>query len=152
MLSCSLLCCFACHVCLQYKFGARTGLAPVLLGGMKVSLALLFGSSLLQLLQHFPQPLLGALLLLSGVELAASARKETEQRGYTFMLLTAAAILGLKNTAVGFAVGLGGCGTVAVWAAMAAAWQRWQQSRRGSYQQVPTVSIGGEGHRSGSPV
>ena len=45
----------------QYKFGARTGIAPVLLGGMKVVLALLFGSSLLQLLQLFPQPLLGIL-------------------------------------------------------------------------------------------
>jgi MFS superfamily sulfate permease-like transporter len=94
------------HVfCRQYKFGARTGLAPVLLGGMKVLLALLFGSSLLQLLQHFPKPLLGALLLVSGLELAASARKESEQRGYTFMLLTAAAIMGLNNTASGFAVG-----------------------------------------------
>lgn len=104
----------SCLFCLQYKFGARTGLAPVLLGGMKVLLALLFGSSLLQLLQHFPKPLLGALLLVSGLELAASARKESEQRGYSFMLLTAAAILGLNNTAIGFAVGWGGYVFVAV--------------------------------------
>jgi hypothetical protein len=52
--------CCACRSCcaaVQHKFGARTGLAPVLLGGMKVVLALLFGSSFLQLLQHFPTAL-----------------------------------------------------------------------------------------------
>lgn len=131
---------------LQYKFGARTGLAPVLLGGMKIALALLFGSSLLQLLQHFPQPLLGALLLLSGLELAASARKETEQRGYTFMLLTAAAILGLKNTAVGFAVGLGGCAAVAACELVKGAAQRWRlpwrQQQPHHYQRVATGAAG----------
>eukprot|EP00879_Flechtneria_rotunda_P005037 GHRR01005314.1.p1 GENE.GHRR01005314.1~~GHRR01005314.1.p1 ORF type:complete len:365 (+),score=131.13 GHRR01005314.1:46-1095(+) len=92
----------------QYKFGARTGTAPVLLGVLKIALALLFGSSVLQLLQHFPQPLLGAMMLMAGLELAASARKETSARGCSFMLLTTATILGLGNTATGFVVGLGG--------------------------------------------
>lgn len=96
----------------QYKFGARSGAAPVLLGLLKITLALLFGSSLLQLLQHFPGPLLGAMLLMSGLELAAAARKEVDARGYGFMLLTAAAIIGLGDTAVGFAVGLGGYAAV----------------------------------------
>jgi hypothetical protein len=109
---------------------------------MKMVLALLFGSSLLQLLQHFPQPLLGALLLLSGLELAASARKETEQRGYCFMLLTAAAIMGLSNTAVGVAVGLGGFSVV--WGyAWAQGWgQLWWQRRGVQYMRLPVAEKG----------
>jgi len=91
---------------LQYKFGARTGMAPVLLGGMKIILALVFGSSLLQLMQHFPRPLLGGMLLMSGLELASSARKQMDARGCSLMLLTAAAILGLQDTGAGFLVGL----------------------------------------------
>ncbi|KAF6260898.1 hypothetical protein COO60DRAFT_1283389, partial [Scenedesmus sp. NREL 46B-D3] len=83
----------------QYKFGARSGAAPVLLGLLKASLALLFGSSLLALLQHFPGPLLGSMLLFSGLELAAAAAgKEREPRGVGCMLLTAAAIMGLGDT------------------------------------------------------
>eukprot|EP00879_Flechtneria_rotunda_P020347 GHRR01021398.1.p1 GENE.GHRR01021398.1~~GHRR01021398.1.p1 ORF type:complete len:188 (-),score=50.72 GHRR01021398.1:1216-1779(-) len=103
-----LCCCLLPAAFSQYKFGARTGTAPVLLGVLKIALALLFGSSVLQLLQHFPQPLLGAMMLMAGLELAASARKETSARGCSFMLLTTATILGLGNTATGFVVGLGG--------------------------------------------
>lgn len=106
----------------------------MLLGGIKVALSLLFGSSLLQLLALFPQPLLGALLLCSGLELAAAARKETDARGYCFMLLTAAAIMGLRNTAIGFAVGVGGCGLAA---AYACAMQWWCSRRWHRYVAVP---------------
>jgi hypothetical protein len=109
---------------------------------MKILLALLFGSSLLQLLQHFPQPLLGALLLLSGLELAASARKESEQRGYCFMLLTAAAIMGLNNTAVGFAVGLGGFCVVGGYAWAQGCGRQWWQRRGGQYMRLPVAEKG----------
>jgi MFS superfamily sulfate permease-like transporter len=102
-----------CPLALQYKFGARSGAAPVLLGIIKAALALLFGSSLLALLQQFPGPLLGSMLLFSGLELAAAAGKEREPRGVGFMLLTAAAIMGLGDTALGFLVGLGGYAAVA---------------------------------------
>jgi MFS superfamily sulfate permease-like transporter len=98
---------------IQYKFGARSGAAPILLGLIKAGLALMFGSSLLALLQLFPGPLLGAMLLLSGLELAAAAGKERDPRGVGFMLLTAAAIMGLGDTALGFLVGLAGCAAVA---------------------------------------
>lgn len=50
-----------CLLALQARFGARTGAAPVFLGLLKVTLGLLLGSSLFQLLQAFPQPLLGEL-------------------------------------------------------------------------------------------
>lgn len=58
----------------QAAFGATTGAAPMLLGGIKIGLGLLFGSSLVHLLAHFPETLLGALLVFAGVQLAAFAR------------------------------------------------------------------------------
>lgn len=66
----------------QFKFGAREAAAPVILGLMKVSLGLLLGSSLLQLLSSFPNPMLGALLALAGIELACSARAQVGARGW----------------------------------------------------------------------
>ena len=50
----------------QVRFGARSGAAPILLGLGKLLAGLLFGSSLLALLQAFPKGLLGALLIFSG--------------------------------------------------------------------------------------
>ena len=57
----------------QYKFGARTGSAPLLLGALKLTLGLALGSSLVPLLAAFPEALLGALLCVSGMELAGAA-------------------------------------------------------------------------------
>ena len=51
---------------MQVRFGARSGAAPILLGVGKLLAGLLFGSSLLALLQAFPKSLLGAMLIFSG--------------------------------------------------------------------------------------
>jgi hypothetical protein len=123
------------HTRAQYKFGARSGLAPVLLGAAKVGLGLAFGSSLLALLQHFPAPLLGAMLAVAGLELAAAARSEAaQQRGFGFMLLTAAAILALGNTALGVLLGLGGCAVVAA-CELVTDWRRRRRARLAGGQQ-----------------
>ena len=50
----------------QVRFGARSGAAPIFLGIVKLALGLVFGSSLLKLLQSFPGPLLGSMLTFSG--------------------------------------------------------------------------------------
>lgn len=60
---------------MQVRFGAKSGVAPMLLGVGKVCAGLLFGSSLFELLRLFPPPLLGVMLVLSGVELASTASK-----------------------------------------------------------------------------
>lgn len=59
-------------------FGARNGASPVVLGAAKVTLGLLFGSSLLQLMQALPGSILGAMLVVAGVELAACSRAHVE--------------------------------------------------------------------------
>ena len=90
----------------QVRFGARTGAAPIFLGLVKIALSLLFGSSLFLLLQRFPSPLLGAMLVFAGVELAGVARPQAGQRGTAVMLFTAAVVLAMNNVAVGVAAGL----------------------------------------------
>ena len=55
----------------------------MLLGAAKVVVGLLFGSSLTNLLEEFPSALLGALLLVAGVELASTAaRLEDNKRAW----------------------------------------------------------------------
>jgi MFS superfamily sulfate permease-like transporter len=64
----------------QVRFGAKTGVAPMLLGVIKTCLGLLFGSSLFELFRSFPEPLLGVMLVLSGVELASTASKQPDDK------------------------------------------------------------------------
>jgi len=101
----------SCHgaggLAAQVRFGARWGTAPVFLGLVKIGLSLLLGSSLFSLLQQFPTPLLGAMLVFAGIELAAVAKGQTgEERGVAVMLFTAAVVLGMSNVAVGAVSGL----------------------------------------------
>ncbi|KAG6549942.1 hypothetical protein Mapa_008453 [Marchantia paleacea] len=91
----------------QYKFGARNGLAPVLLGAAKLVLALLLGSSLLRLLASFPIGLLGALLLFSGVELAMACRDQSSNEAAFIMLVCTIVSLSKASAAIGFASGMG---------------------------------------------
>jgi MFS superfamily sulfate permease-like transporter len=92
----------------QHKFGARSGAAPVMLGAAKLVLGLCFGSSLFQLLQHFPGPLLGSLLLVAGLELARSVQRlHLNSQGFGEMLVAVAVMLGVGDIALGF-----GCGVV----------------------------------------
>eukprot|EP00854_Cymbomonas_tetramitiformis_P009343 gene9343-biopygen9532 len=60
----------------QYKFGARSGMAVIMLGAGKVLLGLTFGASLLDLLVHFPGSLLGVMLAVSGLELAGAGYRK----------------------------------------------------------------------------
>ena len=88
----------------QYRFGARTGGSMVMLGTAKMALAVFFGGSLLVWLQHYPQSVLGVLLLFSGVELALMGRDQRSPGNFFVMVLTAGVCIGI-NTAVGFVVG-----------------------------------------------
>lgn len=88
----------------QYRFGARTGGSVIMLGAVKIILALLFGGSLLLWLQAYPASVLGVLLLFSGLELALICRDQSTRVDFFVMLITAGACLAI-NIAVGFLVG-----------------------------------------------
>ena len=67
-----------CHgaggVVAQYRFGARTAAAPIMLGVVLLCTALFAGEAAAALLASFPLPLAGALLVVAGADLAFSKR------------------------------------------------------------------------------
>lgn len=100
-----------CHgaggVTAQHRFGARTGLAPILLGSVLLVLALGFASSASALFEAIPASAIGALLLVAGTDLALSKRLFDARPGCRPAIAATAAATAVLNPAVGLAVGLG---------------------------------------------
>jgi len=93
----------------QYAFGARGGGAVVFLGICKIIVGLTFGSSLVQLLKHFPKTLLGVMLFVSSLELIGMGLKTKpgwNQHQKFLVMVTAAVIVATTNTSIGFAAGM----------------------------------------------
>src|SRR5271163_3559996 len=55
----------------QFRFGARSGASIIFLGLLKLIFGLVFGQSLVDLLQRFPHALLAVMILAAGIELAS---------------------------------------------------------------------------------
>jgi hypothetical protein len=87
------------------RFGARTGGALVILGGIVLTLGLFFADSVGILLRLFPSALLGVILLFGGLELATGGLDSslTKEDRYVF-LLTAG--LAMWNMGAGYLAGL----------------------------------------------
>ena len=98
-----------CHgaggVTAHHRFGARTGLAPVLLGAALLVLALGFASSAAALFAAIPLSAVGALLLVAGTDLAMSKRLFDARPHCWPAIGIAAAATALVNPAVGLAAG-----------------------------------------------
>lgn len=90
----------------HFRFGARTGMAPVLVGLLFVLLGLFLGRSGYELLRTIPQAVLGSLLLFSGIDLALSCRPTRFEPPDLFVVLLMAALTVATNPAVAFAIGL----------------------------------------------
>lgn len=89
----------------QHRFGARTNGSILLLGALKLTVAVLFGTSLMSLCRAFPSSVLGVMLAFSGAELALVTRDQTDRTAGFIMLATAGASLGL-NVGAGCLVGM----------------------------------------------
>jgi MFS superfamily sulfate permease-like transporter len=98
-----------CHgaggVAAQHRFGARTGLAPVLLGAALLVLALCFASSAAALFAAIPPSAVGALLLVAGTDLATSKRMFDARLNCWPAIAIAAGATAFVNPAVGLAAG-----------------------------------------------
>ena len=98
-----------CHgaggVTAHHRFGARTGLAPVLLGAALLVLALGFSSSAAALFAAIPASAVGALLLVAGTDLAVSKRLFDARPACWPAIGIAAAATALVNPAVGLVAG-----------------------------------------------
>ncbi|MDJ0388948.1 putative sulfate/molybdate transporter [Roseomonas sp. E05] len=98
-----------CHgaggVAAQHRFGARTGLAPVLLGTALLILALGFAGSAAALFAAIPPSAVGALLLVAGSDLALSRRLFDARPNCWPAIGVAAAATAFLNPALGLAAG-----------------------------------------------
>lgn len=89
----------------QVSFGARSGGAPLILGVILIVLALGFSDSLAVLLRLFPQPALGVMLFLAGLQLALGSCDFARDKGERFVTLGTAA-LAIWNVGVAFLFGI----------------------------------------------
>jgi hypothetical protein len=89
----------------QVRFGARSNGSILMLGAIKMTVAVVFGSSLLALCQVYPASILGTMLAVSGLELAVVAQRSFPRAGTTSMLVTAGVGLALNSPVVGLLAG-----------------------------------------------
>jgi MFS superfamily sulfate permease-like transporter len=89
----------------QVAFGARTNGAVLFLGALKMTVAVLFGATLMEFCRAFPGSILGVLLAASGIELALVTRDQKTRDDAFVMLLTAGACTAL-HVGAGFVVGM----------------------------------------------
>jgi MFS superfamily sulfate permease-like transporter len=89
----------------HYAFGGRTGGSVVIYGAMFLAIGLFFGPGFQQVIQVFPMPVLGVLLLFEALTLLALLRDLAARRG-DFLL---AVLVGLIASAIpyGYLIGLG---------------------------------------------
>jgi hypothetical protein len=97
-----------CHGCGglagHYAFGARTGGSVLIYGGLFVSIGMFFSGATGHVIQIFPQPVLGVLLLFEAITLMLFVRDvATDCRNMMIALLVAIAALTLPQ---GFIIGL----------------------------------------------
>ena len=100
-----------CHggggVAAQHRFGARTGLAPVLFGSALLVLALGFAGSASALFSAIPLSAVGALLLVAGTDLALSRRLFDARPACWPAIGITAAMTAFLNPALGLVGGWG---------------------------------------------
>jgi len=100
-----------CHGCggltAHYRLGARTGGAPLMLGGLFLALGLLGGEALLPLVGLIPTAVLGVLLAYVGVQHALLARDLRGWPAWTPALAVMLTTLVTRNLALGYVVGAG---------------------------------------------
>ncbi|MHB0870725.1 MAG: putative sulfate/molybdate transporter, partial [Chloroflexota bacterium] len=87
------------------RFGARTGGALVILGGILLFLGLFLGHSVDLIFQIFPAAILGVILFFAGAELALSAR-DVGSRKEDFYLMLVTAGFATWNMGVAFVAGV----------------------------------------------
>jgi len=90
----------------HYRFGARTGGAPVMIGIFLVVLALVLGELGLTILALIPNSVLGVLLIFAGLELCPLVRSLQSNEEFFVALLIAGIALAVPNMAWAFGIGI----------------------------------------------
>jgi len=87
------------------RFGARTGGALVILGSFLLLTGLFLADSAATLFKLFPQPLLGVILMFSGLELAAGVQGSHSRKEDRYVMILTAGV-SVVNMGAGYLVGL----------------------------------------------
>ncbi len=90
----------------HFRFGARTGGAPIMIGIFFVVIALVLGELGFSLLAIIPQSVLGVLLVFAGLELCPLLRSLKTNEEYFIALLIAGIALAVSNMGWAFAIGI----------------------------------------------
>ena len=98
----------------QYAFGARTGGANVLEGGIEVGLGLFFAASIAQLFSAFPEAIIGAMLGYVGLQLLKGVKRLPLNYELIFVAITVLVSV-LSNMALGFLAGMSAYHLVRIW-------------------------------------
>lgn len=91
----------------HFRFGARTGGAPIMIGVFFIVVALVLGEFGFTLLALIPQSVLGVLLVFAGLELCPLLRSLKTNEEYFVALLIAGIALVVPNMGWAFAIGIG---------------------------------------------
>lgn len=86
----------------HYRLGARTGGAPLMIGGIFLTLALLGSQASLQIIQVIPFPVLGILLVYVGFQHMLLARDLRGAQAWVVALLVLVLSIWTSNLAIGF--------------------------------------------------
>jgi SulP family sulfate permease len=90
----------------HFRFGARTGGAPIMIGIFFIVIALVLGELGFSLLAIIPQSVLGVLLVFAGLELCPLLRSLKTNEEYFIALLIAGIALVVPNMGWAFGVGI----------------------------------------------
>lgn len=90
----------------HYRFGARTGGAPVMIGILFVIMALAFGEFGFTLLAMIPSSVLGVLLIFAGLELCPLMRSLKTNEEYFVALLIGGIAMAVPNMGWAFGIGI----------------------------------------------
>jgi sulfate permease, SulP family len=90
----------------HFRFGARTGGAPIMIGIFFMVIALVLGELGFSLLAIIPQSVLGVLLVFAGLELCPLLRSLKTNEEYFIALLIAGIALAVPNMGWAFGVGI----------------------------------------------
>jgi len=90
----------------HYRFGARSGGAPLMIGAIFVAMALAFGEFWFTLLSVIPNAVLGVLLIFAGLELCPLVRSLTTNEEYFVALLISGIAMAVPNMAWAFGAGI----------------------------------------------
>ena len=89
----------------QYYFGARTGGTNIIEGSLEIALGLFFAGYIGAVFQSFPMAIVGAMMVMVGVEMAKFTASVRTPEDWTVVVATVAASL-YWNMVAGFAAGL----------------------------------------------